>query len=338
VIFLPAIFLLSRPKQKNGGQKNHPYFFSRDDRFQSQIPFTKVEAGAVTSASMEVLMRGKRLIWAMTLLLIARLPLGAQSQPQGEVGEARDDFLMTRRDSYLVSRQKVPINKGGKPASASGQSRQPPAAKAAPVPIGLGYTLFKKSASGEPVRVNAAQEFREGDGVRFMIESNTTGYVYIFHTENDDPPKMIFPDPQLNEGDNRIKAHVPYETPSREEPGDWWFFFDQQAATERFYIVVTRRPLAEAKAGEALVAHCEENPKNCPWRPSINFWNGLLARAGVARVSQSRESGAAQTEIEREAVTRGVELRPGAPAPSVVKMNVSPKAGMLVAQISLVHK
>jgi hypothetical protein len=24
MIFLPAIFLLSRPKQKNGGQKNHP--------------------------------------------------------------------------------------------------------------------------------------------------------------------------------------------------------------------------------------------------------------------------------------------------------------------------
>jgi len=283
-------------------------------------------------------MRGKRIIWAMTLLLIARLPLGAQTQAQGEAGEARDDFLMTRRDSYLVSRQKVPINKGGKPAGAGGKNRQMPAANAATVPIGLGYTLFKKNASGEPVRVNAAQEFREGDGVRFMIESNTTGYVYIFHTENDGPPKMIFPDPQLNEGDNRIKAHVPYEVPSREEPGGWWFFFDKQTATERFYLVVTRRALAEAKAGETLVAYCEGSPKNCPWRPSMAFWNELLAGAGVARVSQSREFGVAQTEIEREAVTRGVELRPGAPAPSVVKMNVSPKAGMLVAQISLVHK
>lgn len=274
-------------------------------------------------------MKSKRLIWAIALLLMAGLPLGAQTGRQGATGEARDDFLMTRRDSYLVSPQKVPITKGEKPAGAGGKKRLPPAAKAATVPIGLGYTLFKKSASGEPVRVNAAQEFREGDGVRFMIESNTNGYVYIFHTENDGPPKMIFPDPQLNEGGNRIKAHVPYETPSREEPGDWWFFFDKQAATERFYIVVTRQPLVEAPAGEALVAH---------WRPPKNFWNGLLARAGVARVSQSQEFGAAQTEIEREAVTRGVELRPGAPAPSVVKMNVSPKAGMLVAQISLVHK
>jgi hypothetical protein len=287
---------------------------------------------------MEALMKSKRLIWAIALLLMVGLPLGAQTERQGAASEARDDFLMTRRDSYLVSPQKVPLTKGDKPVGAGGKKRQPPATKAATVPIGLGYTLFKKSASGEPVRVNAAQEFREGDGVRFMIESNTTGYVYIFHTENDGPPKMIFPDPQLNEGDNRIKAHVPYEAPSREEPGDWWFFFDKEAATERFYIVVTRRPLAQAKAGETLVAYCEESPKNCPWQPSMAIWNGLLAGAGVARVSQSREFSAAQTEIEREAVTRGVELRPGAPAPSVVKMNVSPKAGMLVAQISLVHK
>jgi len=55
-------------------------------------------------------------------------------------------------------------------------------------------------------------------------------------------------------------------------------------------------------------------------------------------VSQSRETGAAQTRTEREAVTPGVELRPQAPAPSVVLVTASPKAGMLVAQISLVHK
>jgi hypothetical protein len=269
--------------------------------------------------------------------LTAHLPTPAQQRDK--VDDAREAFLVTR-DSYLVTRQKVPVDKGGQPAPGARPTRLPQVENtgASARPIGLGYTLFKKDADGKPVRVNPQRVFGEGDGVRFMIESNTDGYLYIFHTENDGPPKMIFPDARLKEGDNRIKAHAPFETPSRDEPGGWWFFFDKQAATERFYIVVTRRPLVEVKSGGTLVEYCEENPKNCPWRPPTNLWNGLLAKAGVARMSQSNEFGAAQTEIEREAVTRGVELRPGAPAPSVVKMNVSPKAGMLVARIALVHK
>jgi hypothetical protein len=272
-------------------------------------------------------MNARLLFCSLLLILAGTLSQSAMAQ-QAEAGDDVLDAFLVTRDAYLINGN----NKQRPPAREKNRSA------ARTISIGLGYTLFKKDADGKPARVNPSQVFREGDGVRFMIESNTSGYVYIFHTENDGPPKMLFPDPRLNEGDNRIRAHVPYEAPSSDEPGGWWFFFDKQAATERFYIVVTRRPLVEVKAGDTLVEHCEENPKNCPWRPSKNFWNGLLAKAGVARISQSHDFGAAQTEAEREAVTRGVELRPGAPAPSVVKMNVSPKAGMLVARVALVHK
>lgn len=267
------------------------------------------------------------LFCSVAMILTGTLSQSAMAQQSGAGDDVLDAFLVTR-DAYL-------INRNNRPNPSAREKNRAPAGAA---PIGLGYTLFKKDADGKPVRVSSSQVFREGDGVRFMIESNTSGYVYIFHTENDGPPKMLFPDPRLNEGDNRIRAHVPHEAPSSDEPGGWWFFFDKRAATERFYIVVTRRPLAEAKAGDTLVAHCEEDPKNCPWRPPINFWNGLLAKAGGARVKESGEFGASQTETERDAVLRGVELRPGAPAPSVVKMNVSPKAGMLLARIALVHK
>jgi hypothetical protein len=287
-------------------------------------------------------MDAKRIFCLLLLILMARAPAPAQQRAKAD--DTREAFLITR-DSYLVSRRKVPVDKSGQPAPGARASRLPQigdaggATSASARPIGLGYTLFKKGADGNPVRANPAQEFREGDGVRFMIESNTDGYVYIFHTENDGPPKMIFPDARLKNGDNRIKAHAPFETPSRDEPGDWWFFFDGQAATERFYLVVTRDPLTGVKTGEALVAYCDENPSACPWRPSKAVWDRLLAQAGAAaRVSRSREFGAAQTEVEREAVTRGVELRPGAPAPAMVKMSASPKAEALVAQVAIIHK
>src|SRR5262249_40361914 len=151
-------------------------------------------------------------------------------------------------DSYLVS-QSGPKRSQGPRVRASG-------------PLGLGYTIFKKTTDGVPVRVNPVREFRKDEGVRFMIEANTAGYLYIFHNENDESPKMIFPDPRLKGGTNQIKAHVPYEVPSREEPGDWWFFFDDKPGTERFYLMVTREPLVGVKTGETLIAYCNKNPKS----------------------------------------------------------------------------
>ena len=211
-----------------------------------------------------------------------------------------------------------------------------------PTLIGLGCTLFLKNKNGYPARVNTSRQFREGEAVRFMIESNVDGYLYIFHTENDGPPKMLFPNHLSNSGDNRIKAHVPYEAPSRyvnNRPEGLWIGFDEKEATERFYIVVTREPLPEVKTGDGLVAYCRENPEKCPWQPPASVWSGLLAEALVpALVSQSRTSGQTQTRAERIAANRGVKVIRDAPAPSVVKMSNSSGAKMIVAMVALDHK
>lgn len=262
------------------------------------------------------------------VLLVLLPAMAAMAQAPAQTPVVPDDALttfLTTRDSYLVS--------------PPGPNRPPAPRARASGPLGLGYTLFKKTTDGLPVRASATREFHKDEGVRFMIETNSAGYLYIFESENDEPPKMIFPDPRLKGGANQIKAHVPYEVPSREEAGDWWFFFDNTPATERFYLIVAREPLAGVKTGETLVAFCGRSPQSCPWRPSATAWQGLIAKADPApRVSRAGDSGAAQTAAEREAVTRGVELRPQAPAPSVVMVTTSPKAGMLVAQVTLAHK
>jgi Domain of unknown function (DUF4384) len=84
-------------------------------------------------------------------------------------------------------------------------------------PIGLGCTLFKRGPRDAAVRVSTRREFRGGDAVRFMVESNITGYLYVFHVENDGPAKMLFPDARLQGGNNVVKAHVPREVPSSSE-------------------------------------------------------------------------------------------------------------------------
>lgn len=269
-------------------------------------------------------MKARKFFFVLSLLLPA-LAVLAQAPPALLSDEDARATFLTTRDSYLVS-QPAPRPRSGPRPRATG-------------PLGLGYTLFKKTVDGLPVRVNAAREFRKDEGVRFMIESNATGYLYIFHTDNDESPKMIFPDPRLKGGANQIKAHVPYEVPSREEPGDWWMFFDERPGTERFYLMVTREPLAGVRTGETLVNYCNRNPNSCPWRPTETVWQGLMAKADRApRISRSNDSGTAQTQAEREASTRGVELRPSAPAPSVVMVTASPKAGALMAEVALVHR
>jgi hypothetical protein len=263
----------------------------------------------------------------LSAALLACLALLALAQQRGD--EILRGFVSTRgiedkRGTEVVtSRKNLKPKPKPRPASA----------------IGLGYTLFKKGANGEAVRVNPSQEFRSGDKLRFVIESNTAGYLYIFHQENDAPPKLIYPDPRLKRGGNRIEAHAQHETPSNEEPGDWWFNFVGPAATERFYLVVARKPLMSVRSGDSLVTFCQQNPKGCPWRPAEAAWKQLLAQANTAtKESRSQTFGEAQTEVERLAIKRDVKLQPDDPAPSVIKVSASPSARMLMATVEIVHK
>jgi hypothetical protein len=59
---------------------------------------------------------------------------------------------------------------------------------------------------------------------------------------------------------------------------------------------------------------------------------------GRARMVKSKTYGQPQTAGEREATTRGLGLDQSAPAPSVIRMNVSSETGILVTSIDLAHR
>jgi hypothetical protein len=212
-----------------------------------------------------------------------------------------------------------------------------------PMPaIALGYTIFMRDMNGRAVRVDPTREFHNGDRIRISLEPNVDGYVYVFHTENDGPPEMIYPDARLEGGENWIEAHVPVDIPSTIEADERlrWFQFYGNAGTERLYVVVTRDPLPEVPVGETLVSFCTANKDKCPWKPPVEAWAQvqLASKAEVRVVTSKVSAGQVQSEKEQVATTRGLGLDQTAPQPSVIRMSAATNAPVLVTILDLVHK
>lgn len=207
--------------------------------------------------------------------------------------------------------------------------------------IALGYTMFMRDINGRAVRIDPTREFKNGDRIRISLEPNIDGYVYVFHTEGDGAPEMIYPDVRLEGGDNWIEAHVPIDVPSTVETDERlkWFQFYGNPATEHLFVVVTREPLAEVPISDALVSFCTTNKAKCPWRPPDEVWKMIqqAAKADV-KIVTSNTAGQAQTEKEQLATTRGLGLDQTAPQPSVIRMSASTNARVLVTILDLVHK
>jgi len=208
-------------------------------------------------------------------------------------------------------------------------------------PIALGYTMFMRDVNGRAVRIDPTREFHSGDRIRISLEPNVDGYLYVFHTEGDGQPEMIFPDARLEGGENWVEAHVPIDVPSTVETDERlrWFQFYGDPATEHLFVVVTREPLADVPIADTLTALCSTNKANCPWHPSVEVWTRIqqAAKADV-KIVTNNSAGKEQTEQEQVATTRGLGLDQTAPQPSVIRMSASTTAPMLVTTLDLVHK
>lgn len=248
-----------------------------------------------------------------------------------------------RRPKTVVQNapSKAPEKKPNNPTGPSSSNK--PSEPVRPVNaarIGLGMTLFTRDSNGLAIRVDPEHVFRKGDRVRVLLETNTDGYLYIFNKTNDGPVIMIYPDKDLDEAGNYIKAHIPWEIPSgaSEEERLRWLVFDEFPGNERLFFVLTREPLKNVPIEDELVSFCSTASGNCPWRPSTEIWE-LISKQMQEPLAkdQNAKYGRAQTAPEQQAATRGLGLAKDDPEPSLIMM-ASSKSSMLVATLDLVHK
>jgi hypothetical protein len=207
--------------------------------------------------------------------------------------------------------------------------------------LGLGLTLFMRDSNGLAVRTEPSHEFRKGDHVRFLIETNADGYLYVFNTTDGRQPVMLYPDPELDEAGNYFQAHVPFEIPSSiaAEERLRWLTFDQYPGAEKIYFVFTREPLTAVPIEDDLITFCRENDAKCPWHPGSEVWAQIQKELNEpVKVVTAKGIGNAQTSSEHRAATRGIGLNRDDPEPSLIMLTASTSKNILVAAVDLIHK
>jgi hypothetical protein len=261
------------------------------------------------------------------------------TRPQVTGGASGNKSGPTTKRSHRHPKPVTPGPKPDGPNHGSNPSSEAPA-KVNASRLGLGLTLFMRDSTGMAIRTDPAREFRKGDHVRVLIETNADGYLYVFNTTDGGKPVMIYPDPELDEAGNYFQAHVPFEIPSSlaAEERLRWLTFDEHPGAEKLYFVFTREPLAATPIEDDLISYCRENAGKCPWSPGTDVWAQIQKEMNDVKVASTRGQGSAETSGERGAVTRGIGLNRNDPEPSLIMLTASTSKNILVATVDLVHK
>lgn len=278
----------------------------------------------------------------MLLFAFSALPIFAQQDD-----DVRGAFLTTRPKATDKTNDAPPKRThrrpkpapSSKPGSVSSGATSSTPKKVLPR-MGLGLTLFMRDSNGLAVRTDPAHAFRKGDHVRFLLETNADGYLYVFNTTNGGPAVMIYPDQEVDEAGNYVQAHVPFELPSSlgAEERLRWLTFDQYPGTEKLYFVFTREPLAGAPIEDDLLSLCRENSDKCPWHPSAELWAQIQKELTESRqTSKAVGLGISQTSNEQRAATRGIGLNRDDPEPSLIMLSATSSKTVLVAALELIH-
>ena len=300
-------------------------------------------------------MRSKAFCLSLLLVILMTLApfAGAQDPEQDDV---RGAFLTTRpkatdrpaksttttrppRRRPKPTTPKPPVNDGG--GTDAGATIPDKEKRKSDQRLGLGLTLFMRDSNGLAIRVDPNHDFKKGDRVRVLLETNADGHLYIFNTTDGGDPVMIYPDPQLDDAGNFIQAHVPFEIPSSLANEDRlrWFTFDEQAGTERLYFVFTREPLTNVPIEDDLLKYCGQNKAQCAWHPTATLWTSLKKEMEApSRADNSHKYGKAQTAAEEDATARGIGLAKEDAEPTMVIMTASSGPKMLVTALELEHK
>lgn len=204
-------------------------------------------------------------------------------------------------------------------------------APATGTPLGLKYSILKL-VNGEMTEVPPDTVFHAGDRIRFSVETNGSGYLYIVSQGSSGTWKPMFPSSEVDDGSNRVEGFHAYTMPPRTR-----FYFDEQPGEERVFIVFSREPEPDLEKMVYALQGGQAKPVSQPAAPSPQPGQMLVASVDIqnSMVGQLREAYARDLIVEKVA-----EDTPGDRKEKAVYV-VNPTgsdSSRVVADLTLVHK
>ncbi len=170
-----------------------------------------------------------------------------------------------------------------------------------PNPLGLRYSILKRSEDGEWNEVGTDTVFHSGDKIRVQVESNESGYLYIIMRGTSGNWRPLFPSAEIRGGDNRIEAMEPQLIPS----GRGVFTFDGQKGEEKLFLVLSRQEVGDL---EQLIYDLNQSSKPAAKTP-------------------------APATKKTQAPAKQAEPQPGEPKRVLLAQNISPIDDALVGRL-----
>jgi hypothetical protein len=127
----------------------------------------------------------------------------------------------------------APVAEGATVIPVSTAINPGPSSPPAPA-LGLRYKVLKL-VDNQPLEVAPDTVFHAGDRIRFSVEPNGPGYLYIVRQGSSGTWEPVFPSPEIADSSNRVDGWRTYMMPPQSR-----LVFDQQTGTEKIFIVLSR--------------------------------------------------------------------------------------------------
>ena len=215
----------------------------------------------------------------------------------------------------------------------------PPAPATAPMPasgappLGLRYTVLKLAADNAPTEVPNDTVFHAGDRIRFSVEANAPGYLYIVNQGSSGNWKPMFPSAEIEDGNNRIEGWHPYTMPPKSR-----LAFDSTVGTENLFIVFSLQPESDL---EGMIYSLQGKKKASAAAPApaapVQSSKELIVAANISGAAVDRMRAAYARDLIIEKVDPDTPGDRKETAVYVVNPTGSAEA-RVVADLHLVHQ
>ncbi len=259
--------------------------------------------------------KGKR---AGCVLILAVSAIGCLSAWQDQPAEG------TRQLYYLATSQKDPL-----PPVAPASVR-PQAPKTGAVHLGLRYNIVLLDSSGARQPISSSRVLRTGDCFAIDIQSNRSGYLYVFAKQSSGSWRPLFPSPEMAGESNILDPGRKVQVPK-----GYCFTIQNPPGQETLFVVLSRDPRDFYELYEGFKARSGAPTTSAPAHTMEHL---QLADAGKLN--------AAVEHLDERFATRDIAItrvdtphENGEPAGSVYVVNTSDRpTSSIVTKIVIRHE